>query len=281
MSDMGKDANSAEQVDFGFSRVEAEEKLHLVRDLFDRVAGRYDLMNDLMSAGTHRLWKREMIDWLAPKAGSCHLDVAGGTGDIAFRVHARQASEARQAGEGRVIVCDLSENMVLAGRARGWDKGILDGVEWLVGDGEALPVATSSVDAYTIAFGIRNVTHIEKVLEDAARVLKPGGRFMCLEFSPEQVPGLDKLYELYSFSVSVAGRRDCRRSRFLPLSGGKHPPLSGTRALHRDDPRGWLRWRHMAPTQRRHCRAAFGLARLSPCAAQSKIFGACCALPGF
>jgi demethylmenaquinone methyltransferase/2-methoxy-6-polyprenyl-1,4-benzoquinol methylase len=250
MSDMEKDDNSAEQVDFGFSRVEAEEKLHLVRDLFDRVAGRYDLMNDLMSAGTHRLWKREMIDWLAPKAGSCHLDVAGGTGDIAFRVHARQASEGRRAGEGRVIVCDLSENMVLAGRARGWDKGILDGVEWLVGDGEALPVATSSVDAYTIAFGIRNVTHIEKVLEDAARVLKPGGRFMCLEFSPEQVPGLDKLYELYSFNVIpwlgdvIAGDRDSYR--YLVESIRRFPAPERFAEMIREAGFGGVTWRPLS-----------------------------------
>ena len=244
MPDMKKDDNSAEQVDFGFSRVEAEEKLHLVRDLFDRVAGRYDLMNDLMSAGAHRLWKREMIDWLAPKASSCHLDVAGGTGDIAFCVHASQADE------GRVIVCDLSENMVLAGRARSWDKGILDGVEWLVGDAEALPVAASSVDAYTIAFGIRNVTHIEKVLEDAARVLKPGGRFLCLEFSPEQVPGLDKLYELYSFSVIpwlggvIADDRDSYR--YLVESIRRFPIPERFAGMIREAGFGGVTWRPLS-----------------------------------
>lgn len=244
MPDMEKEDNSAEQVDFGYSRVEAEKKIHLVRDLFDRVAGRYDLMNDLMSAGTHRLWKREMIDWLAPKPGAVHLDVAGGTGDIAFRVHARLA------GEGQVIVCDLSENMVLEGRARGWDRGILKGVEWLVGDAEALPLKPSSVDSYTIAFGIRNVTHIEKVLEDAARVLKPGGRFMCLEFSPEQAPGLDRLYEIYSFSVipwlggMVAGDRDSYR--YLVESIRRFPAPEEFAGMIRAAGFGGVNWRPLS-----------------------------------
>ncbi len=244
MPDTEKEDSSAEQVDFGYSQVEAEEKIHLVRDLFDRVAGRYDLMNDLMSAGTHRLWKREMIDWLAPKPGTCHLDVAGGTGDIAFRVNARLV------GEGRVIVCDLSENMVLEGRARGWDRGILAGVEWLVGDAEALPLSPSSVDSYTISFGIRNVTHIEKVLDDAARVLKPGGRFMCLEFSPEQAPGLDRLYELYSFSVipwlggMVAGDRDSYR--YLVESIRRFPPPERFAGMIREAGFGGVSWRPLS-----------------------------------
>ena len=244
MPDTENSDNSAEQVDFGYGRVEAEEKSHLVRDLFDRVAGRYDLMNDLMSAGTHRLWKRQMIDWLAPKPGACHLDVAGGTGDIAFRVNTRLA------GEGRVIVCDLSENMVLQGRARGWDRGILSGVEWLVGNGEALPLAARSVDSYTIAFGIRNVTHIEKVLTEAARVLKPGGRFMCLEFSPEQAPGISRLYEIYSFFVipwlggMVAEDRDSYR--YLVESIRRFPAPENFANMIRAAGFGGVKWRPLS-----------------------------------
>jgi len=211
MPDTEKNGGAGEQVNFGYRRIDAEEKPQLVRRLFDRVAKRYDLMNDLMSAGAHRLWKRQMIDWLAPKPGLRLLDVAGGTGDIAFRVHERLK------GDARITVCDLSENMVSEGRLRGWDRGIVSAIDWTVGDAEALPLASGRADAYTIAFGIRNVTHIEHVLAEAARVLKPGGRFLCLEFSPEQAPGLDRLYELYSFSVIpalggiVAGDRDSYR----------------------------------------------------------------------
>jgi demethylmenaquinone methyltransferase/2-methoxy-6-polyprenyl-1,4-benzoquinol methylase len=190
--------NSADdEVDFGFRRVAATDKARLVRGVFERVARRYDLMNDLMSGGIHRLWKREMVEWLKPRAGMTLIDVAGGTGDIAFRVLDRLGGP----GHGRIIVCDLSEPMVAAGRDRAWDRGILDGIEWLVGDAEALPLAANSVDAYTIAFGIRNFTRIDAALREAARVLRPGGRFLCLEFSPDVAPGLGRLYDAYSFAV--------------------------------------------------------------------------------
>jgi len=192
------DKNSAaDEVDFGFRRVAAADKAGLVRGVFERVARRYDLMNDLMSGGIHRLWKREMVEWLKPRAGMTLIDVAGGTGDIAFRVLDRLGGP----GHGRIIVCDLSEPMVAAGRDRAWDRGILDGIEWLVGDAEALPLAANSVDAYTIAFGIRNFTRIDAALREAARVLRPGGRFLCLEFSPDVAPGLGRLYDAYSFTV--------------------------------------------------------------------------------
>ncbi len=182
--------------DFGFREVPADEKERLVRGVFDSVANRYDLMNDLMSLGIHRLWKATFIDMLRPRPGMHLLDVAGGTGDIAFRFLER--------GGGRVTVCDLTEEMVTVGRNRAIDRGIVHGVSWVVGDAEALPVADSSVDAYSIAFGLRNVTRIERALEEARRVLRPGGRFLCLEFSRLAWPWLEPLYDRYSFSVLPA-----------------------------------------------------------------------------
>jgi len=198
------------QTDFGFRRVPEAEKAPLVRGVFDRVARRYDLMNDLMSGGIHRWWKAEMIAWLAPRPEQVLLDVAGGTGDIASR--ALQRLDPRKGG--RVIVCDVNRQMLELGRARAIDDGILAGIEWLCADAEALPLADCSVDLYTIAFGLRNVTHIEHALAEARRVLKPGGRFLCLEFAPAIGPRLAPLYDLYSFRVLpvigrlVAGDRD-------------------------------------------------------------------------
>jgi demethylmenaquinone methyltransferase / 2-methoxy-6-polyprenyl-1,4-benzoquinol methylase len=193
---------------FGFRRVEAEEKPALVRGVFERVASRYDLMNDLMSGGIHRLWKAELIDWLNPRPGELLLDVAGGTGDIAFRYLERTE---KQAG---VIVCDLTPAMLAVGRDRAIDRGIVAGIEWVAGDAQALPFRDRSVDAYTIAFGLRNVTDIDRALAEARRVLKPGGRFICLEFSQVVLPLLKQLYDLYSFRVLpwmgriVAGDKD-------------------------------------------------------------------------
>jgi demethylmenaquinone methyltransferase/2-methoxy-6-polyprenyl-1,4-benzoquinol methylase len=188
--------NSEEVADFGFREVRAEDKSRLVRGVFDSVAGRYDLMNDLMSLGIHRAWKAEFIGWLAPRADMHLLDVAGGTGDIAFRF--------LEKGGGKVTVCDLTEEMVLVGRDRAINRGILRGIDWTVGNAEALPMPDSSVDAYTIAFGLRNVTHIDKALAEARRVLKPGGRFLCLEFSHLAWSWLEPLYDRYSFSVLPA-----------------------------------------------------------------------------
>ena len=193
---------------FGFRRVEAAEKPALVRGVFERVAGRYDLMNDLMSGGIHRLWKADLIDWLDPRPGQLLLDVAGGTGDIAFRYLRRAGKEAR------AIVCDLTPAMLLVGRDRAIDRGVVKGIDWLAGDAQNLPLADRSVDAYTIAFGLRNVTDIDRALAEARRVLKPGGRFICLEFSQVILPLLKQLYDLYSFRVLpwmgriVAGDRD-------------------------------------------------------------------------
>jgi demethylmenaquinone methyltransferase/2-methoxy-6-polyprenyl-1,4-benzoquinol methylase len=193
---------------FGFQQVETSEKPHLVRDVFERVAGRYDLMNDLMSGGIHRLWKGALIDWLAPRPGQLLLDVAGGTGDIAQRFLARTGAS------GRVVVCDLTPAMLAVGRDRAIDRGIVSGIDWVAGDAQSLPLADRSVDAYTIAFGLRNVAEIDKALAEARRVMKPGGRFLCLEFSQVVLPQLKQLYDLYSFQILpwmgriVAGDRD-------------------------------------------------------------------------
>jgi demethylmenaquinone methyltransferase/2-methoxy-6-polyprenyl-1,4-benzoquinol methylase len=180
---------------FGFREVGAEEKGRLVRGVFDTVARRYDLMNDLMSGGLHRLWKATLIARLRPRPGMHLLDVAGGTGDIAFRFLDAAGTAAR------VTVCDVSARMLEVGRDRAIDRGLLHGVDWVCGDAEALPIAAASVDAYTIAFGLRNVTDIAAALGEVRRVLKPGGRFLCLEFSHVSAPLWRALYDRYSFAV--------------------------------------------------------------------------------
>ncbi len=187
-------------VDFGARRVPEEEKAPLVRAVFDSVAPRYDLMNDLMSGGIHRFWKAQMVAWLKPRPGQVLLDAAGGTGDVALRALPRLAAE-QAAPVPSIVVCDTSEEMLEIGRARALDQGILEGIEWVCADAERLPVADRSVDLYTIAFGLRNVTRIDAALVEARRALKPGGRFVCLEFTPEITPLLQPLYDLYSFHI--------------------------------------------------------------------------------
>jgi demethylmenaquinone methyltransferase / 2-methoxy-6-polyprenyl-1,4-benzoquinol methylase len=183
---------------FGFRRVDAAQKTELVRGVFSSVAGRYDLMNDLMSGGIHRVWKTAMIDWLDPRGSQKFLDVAGGTGDIAFRILERAA-------QASVTICDLTPEMLAAGRDRAIDRGILGrgpgGIDWVSGNAEDLPVGEMQFDAYTISFGLRNVGDQQKALHEAYRALRPGGRFLCLEFSHVAVPALAKLYDLYSFKV--------------------------------------------------------------------------------
>ncbi len=182
---------------FGFSEVRLSEKQDLVDDVFHKVARRYDIMNDLMSAGMHRLWK----DTFAAKVnargrrGFRHLDVAGGTGDIAFRVARSAASDAE------IVVLDINGDMLEVGRDRAIERGLSDQLEFVQANAESLPFPDAHFDAYTIAFGIRNVPRIQVALDEAFRVLRPGGRFLCLEFSQVSVPGLDKLYEAYSFNV--------------------------------------------------------------------------------
>jgi demethylmenaquinone methyltransferase / 2-methoxy-6-polyprenyl-1,4-benzoquinol methylase len=180
---------------FGFAPVAAEAKQGLVNDVFARVARRYDLMNDLMSGGLHRLWKDDLIGWLAPSKGPAPfalLDVAGGTGDIASRFLQVAGSG------GRAVICDISAEMMEVGRARAAKEERLAFVQ---GNAENLPFPAKRFDAYTIAFGMRNLTHIEAALAEAFRVLKPGGRFLCLEFSAVETPILDTLYDAYSMNA--------------------------------------------------------------------------------
>ena len=183
-----------------YRRLSEDEKAPLVRGVFDSVAGRYDLMNDLMSGGIHRLWKTALVAALKPRPGQLLIDVAGGTGDMALRALPRLMPQGGS-GEGGAVVCDVNERMLEIGRARALDQGMLHGIEWLAADAERLPFAGRSFDLYTIAFGLRNVTHFAAALAEARRVLKPGGRFLCLEFTPEVTPLLQPLYDLYSFHL--------------------------------------------------------------------------------
>lgn len=183
---------------FGFRDVREEERQGLVNDVFSKVAERYDLMNDLMSGGLHRLWKDDLIAAVNPPRGEQAfrlLDVAGGTGDVAIR-YAAASGPAAQA-----VILDISPEMLSVGRRKVRDAGLASRITLTEGNAELLPFADKSFDAYTIAFGIRNVTHIDKALEEAFRVLKVGGRFLCLEFSECQVPMLDRLYDFHSFEV--------------------------------------------------------------------------------
>ncbi len=192
---------------FGYETVREEEKAGRVRGVFTSVASRYDLMNDLMSGGVHRLWKDAMMDWLAPRRGQLLLDVAGGTGDIAFRF-------LRRAGQAEAVVLDLTASMLEAGRTRAEAEALSDRLTWVTGDAMALPFEDASFDVYTISFGIRNVTRPDVALSEAYRVLRPGGRLMVLEFSQVPNPALRQLYDLYSFNVipslgrAVTGDRD-------------------------------------------------------------------------
>ena len=184
---------------FGFRDVDPAAKPGLVRGVFDRVARRYDLMNDLMSAGVHRLWKDAVAARLNPQPGETIIDCAGGTGDMArrFARMARRAQERRGGEDAKIFVVDYNAEMIAAGREREFEPEIA----WAVGDAQALPLPDRCADAYVIAFGIRNVTDISKALREARRVLKPGGRFLCLEFSRPVTEALQKAYDAYSFKV--------------------------------------------------------------------------------
>lgn len=205
---------------FGDRPVAVPEKAPLVRAVFDSVADRYDVMNDLMSGGVHRLWKAAFVDRLAPRGNMAVLDVAGGTGDIASRILER-------APDARIIVADINERMLRVGRNRAIDRGLWKDFRYVTADAEKLPVQDRTMDAYTIAFGLRNVTNIDAALAEARRVLKPGGRFMCLEFSRVVVPGLDLLYQSWSKLIPVIGQRvagDRDSYQYLVESIRRFPP---------------------------------------------------------
>jgi len=179
---------------FGAKTVLEDQKAVMVRNLFTDVASKYDVMNDVMSVGIHRIWKEAMMDWLAPRAGQQLLDVAGGTGDVAFKF-------LKRAGQGHATVCDLTESMLVEGRKRAEAAKLAHSLDWVVGDAMALPFENNSFDVYTISFGIRNVTRPQDALAEAYRVLRPGGRLMVLEFSQLPNPMMQKAYDLYSFNV--------------------------------------------------------------------------------
>jgi len=184
---------------FGFRDVDPSEKPRLVRGVFDRVASRYDLMNDLMSGGVHRLWKDAVAARLNPQPGETIIDCAGGTGDMArrFATMARRAQERRGGDDASIMIIDYNAEMIAAGRAKGGEPEIT----WSVGDAQRLPLPDACADAYVISFGIRNVTDVSAALREARRVLKPGGRFLCLEFSHPSTELLRKAYDAYSFKV--------------------------------------------------------------------------------
>lgn len=225
---------------FGFKEVHEEQKSQMVGNVFTKVASNYDIMNDLMSGGLHRLWKDRLVSKLNPFPGMKHLDVAGGTGDVAFRILEAINSVNRRAiedtleedlqEETQVYVCDINPNMLNVGKKRAQERGLGDqgSLIWVEGDAEKLNFEDGSMDGYTIAFGIRNVTHIEKVLAEAYRVLKKGGRFLCLELSHVEAPVFKQLYDSYSFSVIpvlgelVAGDRDSYQ--YLVESVRRFPP---------------------------------------------------------
>ena len=179
---------------FGFKDVPEDQKAGMVHGVFTNVASKYDIMNDVMSGGIHRVWKDAMMDWLAPRTGQRLLDVAGGTGDVSFRF-------LKRAGSAEAVVLDMTESMLVEGRKRAEAEAMSSSLDWIVGDAMSLPFNDNSFDVYTISFGIRNVTRIQDALSEAYRVLRPGGRLMVLEFSQLPNPMMQKAYDLYSFNV--------------------------------------------------------------------------------
>lgn len=188
-------AKNKESQWFGYKKLQGEDKKRLVEQVFDSVADRYDLMNDLMSGGIHRLWKNRFVGLMHPRATRKLLDVAGGTGDIAFRYRAKAGDDAQ------ITVCDINKEMLRVGKDRAIDRGYLKGFDWVHGNAEALPFDDNSYHLYSISFGLRNVPKIDDALEEAFRVLKPGGQFFCLEFSRVNNDTLRRIYDEYSFRI--------------------------------------------------------------------------------
>lgn len=209
----------SDKVSFGYEQVDADDKARLVGEVFSSVASKYDIMNDAMSGGMHRLWKDRFVKRVKPQPGENILDMAGGTGDIAFRMAERGAN---------ITVSDINQDMLDVGIDRAMDRGI-DGLVWSRQNAEELSFSSSIYDAYTIAFGIRNVTHIDKALAEAYRVLRRGGRFYCLEFSTTEWPGFKEVYDAYSHKLvpkigkMIAG--DADSYRYLIESIRRFPPM--------------------------------------------------------
>ena len=218
----------SETVSFGYKDVDVSEKTELVGEVFSSVAAKYDIMNDAMSGGMHRLWKDRFVRRVKPQPGEAILDMAGGTGDIAFRMAERGAS---------VTVSDINQDMLDVGIERAMDRGI-DGLVWSRQNAEELTFSSRIFDAYTIAFGIRNVTHIDKALKEAHRVLKHGGRFYCLEFSTTTWPGFKEAYDLYSHKLmpKIGGiiAQDEESYRYLAESIRRFPPMPEFEQMIRD-----------------------------------------------
>lgn len=240
------DTDNPSATSFGFRSVPLGDKQALVDDVFHKVARRYDLMNDLMSGGLHRAWKDALVTAVNPPRGErpfALLDVAGGTADIAMRVVAAGGAGTRS------TVVDINGEMLKVGRARAVERGLDHAVTFIEGNAEALPLPAKTFDVYTIAFGIRNVPRIDRALAEAYRVLKPGGRFLCLEFSSADVPGLDRLYDLYSFNViPTLGRMivgDAEPYRYLVESIRRFPKPARFAEMMRDAGFARATWRSM------------------------------------
>lgn len=210
-----------ETTHFGYQQVAKEEKVHKVAEVFHSVADKYDLMNDFMSLGIHRLWKRYTIDLAAVKAGEKVLDLAGGTGDLSSKFAQRVGPD------GSVVLSDINSSMLACGRSRLVDKGLIGNVCYVLADAQHLPFPSASFDCVTIAFGLRNVTDKDLALSEMHRVLKPGGRALVLEFSHPKLPGLKPVYDLYSFGVlPMLGKlvaNDSASYRYLAESIRMHP----------------------------------------------------------
>ena len=235
--------SSEKTTHFGARTVPEGEKAGLVHGVFSNVASKYDVMNDVMSVGIHRLWKDAMMDWLAPRDGQRLLDVAGGTGDISFRF-------LKRAPGANAVVLDMTESMLVEGRKRAEAEAMADRLDWVTGDAMALPFEDNSFDVYTISFGIRNVTRIEDALAEAYRILKPGGRLMVLEFSQLPNDGLQKLYDLYSFNViprmgqMIANDRDSYQ--YLVESIRRFPNQDTFADMIRDAGFGQVKYRNLS-----------------------------------
>jgi demethylmenaquinone methyltransferase/2-methoxy-6-polyprenyl-1,4-benzoquinol methylase len=228
---------------FGFQDVAEEAKAGMVHGVFTNVASKYDVMNDVMSAGIHRIWKSAMMDWLAPGPKQRLLDVAGGTGDVAFRFLQRAVGS-------EAVVLDLTEGMLVEGQNRAEAESMADRLDWVVGDAMALPFEDASFDVYTISFGIRNVTLIGDALAEAYRVLRPGGRLMVLEFSQLPNPAMQKAYDLYSFNVIprlgklIANDRDSYQ--YLVESIRKFPDQEAFAGMIREAGFGQVKYRNLS-----------------------------------